>query len=509
MSPIQAKVKDNRVADIIADAADFVAAGVNGESGPGVNDGDIFRIGESGTTILQEVFSVIEGLSIDVDDTFSIYFPRSFAGMNPFEILDSIRLAEGALWYEVPISNDLSTIFVRKISNLETSDFSGIPKSISQANHDWDKDIQRKSNQYKHVRVMGNPNSAIDILITDGTASNTSTLEWVIIDASIANIPDATEMGQAQLDIKKVVRPSYIVNVTDTNEDVVKLDAGTEVSAAFTYPTIGAATYPIRASNLKISYPLGKIINEVHLGLGETQTLEDLALKIKRIHEIAWSSKYTAQNPNIVIGTPAFSHTALSNRTSSSHHIKTVAGDLDHDDINLPNGNAEEQHMTSAQIAALHATYTDAEAVAAVAAGFPIMPFIVFPSGGFALAEVGELVIAVTDSDADAAVLTKSFCSVTGTYKVVIISHNNGGGGITNSGLILVGGGTAGEGRSANNKINSANMDLVHVVADQYLETKSAAFTLDAGDNVKIRWKKDAAEAGDLLSIDLIYLELQ
>ena len=233
-SPIQATITDNEVSDLICDGADFSGNGVNGEIAPGNNDGDIFRIGENGNTILTEVFSDIEGLDIDIDSNFSLYFPRSFAGMNPLEVLDAIRLGEGAIWYEVPISNDRSTIFVRKTDNLETSDFAGIPKTITQANHEWNKDIQRKSNQYKHVRVLGNPNASIDALVTDSTVANKSTTEWVIIDGSIANLPDAITTGQAQLDIKKVVRPAYIVNVTDTNEDVVKIEPGTEVDATFT-----------------------------------------------------------------------------------------------------------------------------------------------------------------------------------------------------------------------------------------------------------------------------------
>ncbi len=53
---------------------------------------------------------------------------------------------------------------------------------------------------------------------------------------------------------------------------------------------------------------------------------------------------------DLVIDTLIATHKALPN----DHHTATVGGDLTHDSITLPNGNAEEQHMTSAQITALH-----------------------------------------------------------------------------------------------------------------------------------------------------------
>ena len=70
------------------------------------------------------------------------------------------------------------------------------------------------------------------------------------------------------------------------------------------------------------------------------------------------------------------SHDNLDDVSTSDHHVKTVKytnGEVDtriglanHDVLQNPNGNAEEQHLTSAQITALHAKYTDAEAVQAV-----------------------------------------------------------------------------------------------------------------------------------------------
>ncbi|KKL76863.1 hypothetical protein LCGC14_2040640, partial [marine sediment metagenome] len=62
------------------------------------------------------------------------------------------------------------------------------------------------------------------------------------------------------------------------------------------------------------------------------------------------------------------SHNSLTGVTPTQHHVATVASDLEHDDIANPNANAEEQHMTDAQITALHAIYTNAQAVAAVEA---------------------------------------------------------------------------------------------------------------------------------------------
>ena len=70
------------------------------------------------------------------------------------------------------------------------------------------------------------------------------------------------------------------------------------------------------------------------------------------------------------------SHDNLDDVSTSDHHVKTVKytnGEVDtriglanHDVLQNPNGNAEEQHLTSAQQGALHAKYTDNEAVTAV-----------------------------------------------------------------------------------------------------------------------------------------------
>ena len=48
------------------------------------------------------------------------------------------------------------------------------------------------------------------------------------------------------------------------------------------------------------------------------------------------------------------------------HHDFPDGTELNHDALANPNGNAEEQHMTAAQITALHATYTNAQALAIV-----------------------------------------------------------------------------------------------------------------------------------------------
>ena len=62
------------------------------------------------------------------------------------------------------------------------------------------------------------------------------------------------------------------------------------------------------------------------------------------------TTNYEAANANIQshVGSPP----------TDSHHAATVASNLNHDDIANPQGNAEEQHMTSAQISVLHAAVT-------------------------------------------------------------------------------------------------------------------------------------------------------
>ncbi|KKN90800.1 hypothetical protein LCGC14_0223830 [marine sediment metagenome] len=53
---------------------------------------------------------------------------------------------------------------------------------------------------------------------------------------------------------------------------------------------------------------------------------------------------------------------------ATAHHTATVAGDLNHNDLANINAGTVYEHISAAQVAALHAVYTDAEAVAAIAA---------------------------------------------------------------------------------------------------------------------------------------------
>jgi len=63
-------------------------------------------------------------------------------------------------------------------------------------------------------------------------------------------------------------------------------------------------------------------------------------------------------------------HAELTDVTANQHHTPPVASDFDHDDIALPNGNANEQHLTAAEVAQLHddAITTNAHADARIAA---------------------------------------------------------------------------------------------------------------------------------------------
>lgn len=61
-------------------------------------------------------------------------------------------------------------------------------------------------------------------------------------------------------------------------------------------------------------------------------------------------------------------HASLSDAPANAHHIPTVAGDLLHNSLAGLNAGDVYEHISAAQLAALHATYTNAEAVAAIEA---------------------------------------------------------------------------------------------------------------------------------------------
>ena len=96
-------------------------------------------------------------------------------------------------------------------------------------------------------------------------------------------------------------------------------------------------------------------------GLGVFKQLIDDNLEFKNIAPA--SSKITVvangDDIDIDVAEGQISHDSIADVSANDHHTATVGGDLTHDSIASPNGNAEEQHMTSAQITALHAQLTN------------------------------------------------------------------------------------------------------------------------------------------------------
>ena len=102
-----------------------------------------------------------------------------------------------------------------------------------------------------------------------------------------------------------------------------------------------------------------------YFGGGSTPGDEALGKAIGNLRVVNLLNQATSMTSPV---TGVSRHGQLDGIGTSNHHSKTVGGDLTHDSITLPQGNANEQHLTAAQVAALHATYTNANAVTAMGA---------------------------------------------------------------------------------------------------------------------------------------------
>lgn len=242
------------------------------------------------------------------------------------------------------------------IDILETVYKGYIYDPITSTEYSPDYKIERPSNQYKETKVWGNVYWGVEATAHDHTAANTSNKTWSIVDDTIATQADAQSVANSLLDRYKIVRPS--IKITLSGAGYEKIFPGIIIYATFDRPTIAKTAYEVRyvertQGNDGIN---GLLRTTVQLGLGQSSD------EVEYIGTVIQSAVNTAQKahtdkliPAASGGIPRQSHIGLTNVLPNQHHTATVAGDLSHDDIANPQGNADEQHLTAAQVAALHA----------------------------------------------------------------------------------------------------------------------------------------------------------
>jgi len=319
----------------------------------GIRNGDYFMTGYNTKMVLLSLSLKIPNLTIDVDPNFDKYFPRNMRGKSAYQVLTAICELEDASWYEEYDSSGNCIIGVRKRTGFDNSDYKDNSHAITTSNYEWNFEIEREYNHYKGVRVFGNSNFDIDVYVGD-TETNTSDRVYKIIDEGISTEGEAYEVAYEKLQTLKTIRPSIRLTVKDAY--VQQLDAGKDVTFTCARPTL-TGTYPIRRITYYYGFPLGKVWAEVYLGLGESPPQEKLANQIQKGVDLAHRIQTDKLNPSNIIGTPAFSHSSLSNVTTSQHHVKYT----DAEAVTAMGAKGDANPLN-------HDRYTDAEAVTAMGA---------------------------------------------------------------------------------------------------------------------------------------------
>jgi len=326
---------------------------------------DAFQIGQNTVSILNDV-GTEAGLNIEVVNSaaFTKYMARKFKGKHCIDVLDSVCKLEGAYWIEDYINN--------RIVIIKPADYtdSGITLTAGGIT-DWE--YEDKCNQVKKVFVWGKTSFNKDFNITVNIKYKAEDPDVVgdrsehIIDDSINSLPDAAEVAETQLALLKNKRPSIRIPLNGVNAD---LQLGTYANLTMVRPTVDSKDYPIRMIQ-RSKFGKTGIKTIVHFGLGETKDDEKFFTEIRKIisdtHRLE-SNNLTSKPYETgvgglgwgdITGADAGAVAAIDADDTIYTKVETdalipVAGDFDHDDIANPQGNANEQHLTAAQVAQLH-----------------------------------------------------------------------------------------------------------------------------------------------------------
>ncbi|KKK95146.1 hypothetical protein LCGC14_2675740, partial [marine sediment metagenome] len=115
----------------------------------------------------------------------------------------------------------------------------------------------------------------------------------------------------------------------------------------------------LSVAGLTMGIPIAMGTNKI-TGLGNGAGAQDAMAFGQKYTNVEVDARIVVQNTDpagtidVAIDALISTHKGLPN----DHHTPTVGGDLTHDSITFPNGNANEQHLTAAQVAALHTIIT-------------------------------------------------------------------------------------------------------------------------------------------------------
>jgi hypothetical protein len=323
-APILATITDTLAPSTVdCGTHDFVAEGVN------VGDKIIIA---TGTKVIAAAACAVAGVGCDADPLFDAYIAEDLTMSSPRDAIEKVCVTEGAHWWEEYRAGKCFVV-LRRVANFLPSGYV-VGSPLTSADFGSNFKIQLPNNQYKAVRGQGSPKLGLYWTETDTATTNTSQRIYPLREDKFLTLGALRAACYNKLQEIKVVRPS----VSLACSGVAYLSAWPGHTAYLTVerPTIANASYPVR--KLTISQPPGGglLSVEVALGLGSTPAEEEVGKALSKLRRDIRSREQSAMLPYVGGTKPSYNHSEM----------------LD------PNGSADVQHLTAAQVAALHAAVT-------------------------------------------------------------------------------------------------------------------------------------------------------
>jgi hypothetical protein len=299
-SPVQYQITNNGASWLESNGVNF--------ANNGVVAGDKFSIGENTTKILNEAIVQL-GLNLDIDATFDKYIARDYKNHLPYNFLNEITQLEDAHWTETYDADGNVTLVIYKEENFTSSGY-----TLTEANYRKNFKIEREANSYNRVKVYGNPYFSVEATAVD--SESISPQEFVIIEQSINTQTDAQALANSTLNRLKNIRPSYVLELIGSYEDI---QPGTLITATLTKPSIVLTEQPIRRVDITQGRYEDDIKVKIYVGMGQSPPDETLGRTIKKGLELAWKNTNQLLSSPLITGLPVISHTSLTNLSNDDH----------------------------------------------------------------------------------------------------------------------------------------------------------------------------------------------
>jgi len=336
ITPIMEQIDGSATSCVVVDSIDWDGSGV---SDGGASDGDIFRIGENTIKILNDVSNEC-GIPFNILSTGSKYIAQQFKGTHGIDILRKVCLLEGWHWREEYTAEPFGAIV---ISHLDDCVDSAV--DLTQADYGYDWKYDDDTDFFSKVIVYGAAAYNVNFTAYDDSINSPKTK--IVFEETINTHGEAKEVAETQLAEWKVKHPSIKLSLNGVN---TAIKVGTEITLTMARPEVLEANYPIRM--IEREKFGGGIKTTIYAGMGHSKLEEKLADRVNKIMYLAKKA-----HTDRLVSTPlgeGVSGLTWGDISGAEAAVDAIIAGTNHTVLANPNGEADEQHLTAAQVAALH-----------------------------------------------------------------------------------------------------------------------------------------------------------